>query len=167
MGCDPRSSSAVSRLLVAKRREAKPIPVLCESFAVASELAKLEGPAERLARAHWPGALTIVAPIAVELPWAVHQGTGMVGVRVPAHELCLGLIRECGGAITGTSANLSGRPSCRSADDAVEELGEVVDLILDGGYLSGRESTVVRLRGNAIEVLREGAVRVSDEVEHK
>ncbi|HUI86877.1 MAG TPA: L-threonylcarbamoyladenylate synthase [Nitrososphaerales archaeon] len=167
LGCDPRNSDAVSRLFQAKRREPKPIPILCDGFETAASLVVLDGAAKKLAEANWPGALTIVAPVRVELPYPVHQGTGMVGVRVPAHAVCLDLIRICGGSITGTSANLSGRPACRSAEEAISELGEEVDLVLDGGYLTGRESTVVRFGEKGIEVLREGAVRVTDEVEHK
>lgn len=164
IGCNPMSEDSVERLFRAKRREAKPIPILCDSFDTAASVVDLNAAAQRLAKAHWPGALTIVAPVRTEFPRAIHQGTGMVGVRVPAHELCLRLIRTCEGTLTGTSANLSGRPPCRSLEEAISQLGEDIDLFLDGGYLSGLESTVVRLEGERIEVLREGGIRVSDEV---
>lgn len=167
LGCNPRNSEAVERLFRAKKREAKPIPILCDCLGTAASVVDLSGPAERLAKAFWPGALTIVAPARIEFPRAIHQGSRMVGVRVPAHELSLRLIRDSGGTITGTSANLSGHAPCRSAEQAISELGAAVDLVLDGGYLSGRESTVVRLDGERIEVLREGGVRVTDKVAYK
>jgi L-threonylcarbamoyladenylate synthase len=167
LGCNPRSEEAVERLFVVKQREGKPIPILCDGMDSAKAAVFLSEAAERLAKRFWPGALTIVAPARIELPYPVHQGTGMVGVRVPDHELCLSLIRECGGTLTGTSANLSGRPPCRSAEEALAEFRSSVDLILDGGMLHAIESTVVRLDGERIEVLREGGVRVKDELTHQ
>jgi L-threonylcarbamoyladenylate synthase len=163
LGADPHDSAAVEEVFAAKRREAKPIPVLCESFEKASELVDLSGAAGRLARMYWPGALTVVAPMRVKMPSALDQGTGMLGVRVPALESCLALLGECGGALTGTSANISGMPPCRSAAEALKELGERVDLILDGGRLTGASSTVVKVGPGGIEAIREGPVRVPEE----
>ena len=77
--------------------------------------------------------------------------------------LCVSLIEACGGWLTGTSANLSGSPSARTATEAARQLGNNVDLILDGGKLEGLESTVVRAVGDGIQVLRMGLVRVTDE----
>jgi L-threonylcarbamoyladenylate synthase len=73
------------------------------------------------------------------------------------------LIETCGGWLTGTSANLSGLPSARTAAEAASQLGDRVDLILDGGKLEGLESTVVRVVDDGIQVLRMGQVRVTDE----
>lgn len=166
LGVDPTNASAVARLFAAKSREAKPIPVLCDGLASAGRVAKLDGAAIALARRYWPGALTMVVPMKASLPFEVHQGTGMVGVRVPDSELCLSLVRLCGGSLTGTSANVSGRPPCTSAREAEEELGAVVDLILDGGRADGIPSTVVKVSSGRIEVLREGPVRVNQKVIH-
>lgn len=68
------------------------------------------------------------------------------------------LIRGVGGYITGTSANISGRPPCRSAGEVRRFLGKRVDLILDGGTLDALESTVVRVGGHGVEVLRRGSI---------
>jgi L-threonylcarbamoyladenylate synthase len=162
LGCDPKNEAAVERLFAAKRREPKPIPILCDSLESAVRCGSLSETALELALDFWPGALTIVAPMRESLPRAIHQGTGEVGLRVPDSRLCMELISQCGGTITGTSANVSGRPSCRRAEEAARELGKSVDLILDGGSLEGRESTVVRVRGSVIEVLRKGTVRVGE-----
>jgi L-threonylcarbamoyladenylate synthase len=115
-----------------------------------------------LAKEFWPGALTIVAPALTDFPYRIHQGAGALGVRVPGLALCRQLVASCEGVLTGTSANLSGRRPCRSAGEAEKELGDAVDLILDGGSLAGTESTVVRVTGRGIEVLRQGAVRVKE-----
>ncbi len=173
LGCDPSSDEAVGRLFKAKGREAKPIPVLCADADVAERLVELNDTARRLAKVHWPGALTIVAPLKKKrrtgrggerskLSPLLDQGTGFLGVRVPGSEPCRELAAKAGGAITGTSANLSGRPSCRTAAEVVDSLDGRVELVIDGGELTGRESTVVKVSGGTVEVLREGSVRIQE-----
>jgi len=164
LGCDPRSDKAVGRLFEAKNRQAKPVPVLCASPEVARKLVELNSAATKLANLHWPGPLTIVAPLkkGSKLSHLLDQGSGHLGVRVPRSELCLALARKVGGAITGTSANLSGEPSCRTAAQVVESLGGRIELVIDGGTLRGRESTVVKATGETVEVLREGSVRIQE-----
>jgi len=164
LGCDPRSDKAVGRLFEAKNRQAKPVPVLCASAEVAKRLVELNSPATRLARLHWPGPLTIVAPLkkGSKLSALLDQGSGYLGVRVPRSDLCLELAGKVGGAITGTSANLSGQPSCRTAAQVVASLDGRIKLVIDGGTLRGRESTVVKASGETVEVLREGSVRIQE-----
>jgi L-threonylcarbamoyladenylate synthase len=158
LGCDPFDAAAVVRLIEVKERESKPIPVLCASEEDAAKLVDLGPKGLELARKHWPGALTIVAQLKVELPQVLNQGSGWLGVRVPADEVAISLARGCGGYITGTSANLSGRPSCRSAGEVAASLGDRIDAIIDGGARGGTESTVVRVDGESVEVLRRGSV---------
>ena len=164
LGCDPSSDEAVGRLFEVKNRQAKPVPLLCADSGVAENLVDLNGVARKLAELHWPGALTIVAPIKKEsnLSPLLDQGSGHLGVRVPDSEVCLALAGKVGGAITGTSANLSGRPSCRTAAQVVESLDGRIQLVIDGGELRGKESTVVRVSGGTVEVLREGSVRIQE-----
>ncbi len=164
LGCDPRNEGAVRRLFKAKERAAKPVPVLCSSAGKAAELVELRGIALNLAKKHWPGALTIVAPLRVSLPSALSQGTPNLGVRVPDHPGCLRLIESCGGWLTGTSANLSGKPSAKTAREAAGQLGTSVDLILDGGPSSGKESTVLQVVGDTVTILRTGPVGVGNEM---
>ena len=167
LGCDPTNEDAVRRLLKAKKRDQRPIPVLCSSNGAALELVKMNQRSLELTRRFWPGALTIVAPLKRSLPFPLHQGSGTLGVRVPAMPLCITLIEACGGWLTGTSANLSGSASARTAAEAASQLGDHVDLILDGGRLEGLESTVVREVDDGIQVLRVGPVRVTDETRER
>jgi len=164
LGCDPTNEDAVGRLFEAKGRGSKPVSVLCSSTERAEELVELRGRALELARAHWPGALTIVAPLRVPLPRLLTQGESNLGVRIPDLVACLELIESCGGWLTGTSANLSGRQPARTASEAAIQIGESVDLILDGGPLGGRESTVVQVVGDTVTILRTGPVGVGDEM---
>jgi len=158
LGCDPMNGLAAERLFTIKGRGGKPVPVLCDGFDSASRLVRLSGVALRLAKKYWPGALTIVLPLMMELPELIHQGSGTLAVRVPNSRRCLELISACGGYLIGTSANKSGKPACRTAHEALRSIGEEVDLILDGGRLSEKESTVVKVSGNRVELLRSGAV---------
>jgi len=176
LACDPFSPAAVERLFEAKEREAKPVPVLCSGTDAAERLVAFGEAASALARRHWPGALTIVAPMKDEalrtVVRTIHQGTGWLGVRVPDHRVVTALSEKVGGCVTGTSANLSGRPPCRSAEEVAEALGDRVDGIIDGGYLEGLESTVVKVVGGTVEVLRRGSIaieqgRTSQESQHQ
>lgn len=163
LGCDPTNENAVWRLQEAKKRDQKPIPVLCSSNDAAMKLVKMDKKALELTRQFWPGALTIVAPLKRTFPFPLHLGSGTLGVRVPAMPLCVILIEACGGWLTGTSANLSGSVPARTAAEAASQLGDKVDLILDGGRLEGFESTVIREVNGGIQVLRMGPIRVTDE----
>jgi len=165
LGCDPLNHAAVRRLFDAKGRESKPVPVLCASTERAEELVKLSGAAAELARKYWPGALTIVATLRRPLPPQLTQGGEYLGVRVPAHSGCLELIAACGGWLTGTSANRSGNPPARSAGEALDELGNSVDFVLDGGRLTGQESTVVKIADGELTILRTGPIGVGNERE--
>jgi L-threonylcarbamoyladenylate synthase len=165
LGCDPLNHAAVRRLFEAKGRESKPVPVLCASAEKAEELVELSGRATELAREYWPGALTIVATRRRPLPPQLTQRGEYLGVRVPAHSGCLELIAACGGWLTGTSANRSGKPSARTAGEALDELGDSVNFVLDGGRVSGQESTVVKVVGNEVTILRTGPIGVGNERE--
>ena len=164
LGCDPKNDKAVRMLFEVKSREAKPIPVLCAGLRDAEKLVSLNETALRLAELHWPGALTIVAPLTKDggLSRFLHQGDGYLGVRVPDSEACADLARGVGGAVTGTSANISGRPPCRTAKEVMESLGEKIQLVVDGGMLRGMASTVIKVSGTTVEVLREGSVRIQE-----
>jgi len=165
LGCDPLNHAAVRRLFEAKGRESKPVPVLCASTKKADELVKLTGRAAELAMEYWPGALTIVAMLRRPVPPQLTQGGEYLGVRVPAHSGCLELIAACGGWLTGTSANRSGKPSAKSAGEALDELGDSVDFVLDGGRTTGQESTVVKVVGEEVTILRTGPIGVGNERE--
>ena len=164
LGCDPSSDQAVEALFKVKNRQAKPVPVLCADSGVAEKIVELNSVARKLAGLHWPGALTIVAPLkkGSKLSPLLHQGSGYLGVKVPDSEVCRELARKVGGAITGTSANLSGQPSCRTAAQVVASLDGRVQLVIDGGTLRGKESTVVSVSVATVEVLREGSVRIQE-----
>jgi len=113
--------------------------------------------AHDLIQTFWPGPLTLILPRAEALPAGVTAGLDTVAVRMPAHPVALALIRAAGTPIAAPSANLFGRTSPTTAQHVLDDLGERVDLILDGGPTPiGVESTVLDLSGEKPAILRPG-----------
>ena len=159
LGCHPFNRDAVKRVADVKRRSKGNFPVLVGSIERAKELGRVDGDAETLALRFWPGSLTIVVSSRAEFPPRVVGSDCMVGLRVPGRRDTLDLILMCGGSLVGTSANISGAPSIRQAEEALKTFSGKVDLVLDGGSLSkSSESTVVRVADKRVDILREGAV---------
>jgi len=163
LGCDPLNARAVRRVFEVKGRGARPLPVLASSIEDIGRIAELSDAALRLAEAFWPGPLTLVLPRKPVLPSVLTCGLPSVGVRIPGHGFAIELVRACGGLLVGTSANKSGRPPPRTAREALEELGGLVELVIDGGPTPlGIPSTVLDLTGPEPKLLREGPVKIGD-----
>ncbi|MBI2165987.1 MAG: threonylcarbamoyl-AMP synthase [Chloroflexi bacterium] len=164
LGVHPYIASAVQRVFDIKGRPKElALPLLLAEIAELEQVA-LEVPplAWRLAQTFLPGALTLVLRKRPKVPDIVTGGKSTVAVRVPDYTSLRDLVRRLGAPITGTSANLSGRPGCRTAGEVADQLGGLVDLIIDGGPCRhGVESTVVDLTGPDPRVLREGAIPVA------
>ncbi|HID91344.1 TPA: threonylcarbamoyl-AMP synthase [Candidatus Bathyarchaeota archaeon] len=159
LGCDPFNVRAVRRLIAAKRRPRKPLPVLASSIKDAERIAALTGRARMLALKFWPGSLTIVLRKREALPDVVTAGRGTVALRIPSNRIALRLTELSGGLLVGTSANISGGKPPITAAEAERELGDAVDVIIDGGPSSLRKpSTVVDATGEEIRLLREGPI---------
>ncbi|HSL93209.1 MAG TPA: L-threonylcarbamoyladenylate synthase, partial [Bacillota bacterium] len=115
--------------------------------------------AEKLANAFWPGPLTMVLPRRATVPDEVTAGLDTVAVRMPDHPLALALISAAGSPLVAPSANRSGRPSPTSAEHVVDDLGESIDAVLDGGECEvGLESTVIGFAPGRVIIFRPGAV---------
>lgn len=163
LGCNPFDSSALQRLVEVKKRANGSLPILVNSMASARKLGELNKTSMKLAGRFWPGPLTLVVPSKEQMPSLVTDGTSSVGIRIPKHETALSLLNSCGGRLIGTSANISGHPSHLIANEVLSELGDHVDLVLEGGPApSGKESTVAKVIGSGVEVLREGAISRDD-----
>ena len=115
--------------------------------------------ARLLAERFMPGALTLVLPRAESVPDIVSGPNNSVAVRIPDHPIALALVRGVGAPLTGTSANLSGRPSALTAEEVNTQLYGRIELIIDGGRCPGGiESTIIDLTGADPVILREGAI---------
>ncbi|CAN5748874.1 hypothetical protein BH23CHL5_BH23CHL5_08540 [soil metagenome] len=150
---------AIDRIFALKGRSvAKPIPILLASIDflhIVSQNRDLKIMA--LLDEFWPGPLTLAIPSETALPSGVTGADGYVAIRVPNHPIAIEVIGKAGGAVACTSANPSGQPPARSAEEVATYFGETVDVILDGGQTpGGAASTVAALRGGNLEILREG-----------
>jgi L-threonylcarbamoyladenylate synthase len=118
---------------------------------------------QKLAEAFWPGGLTLVVDASNRVPLKVTANTGKVALRWPKSPVVEQLIDEFGGPITGTSANISGFPACANTEQLMKQLGLRLPLVLDAGETGmGLPSTIIGLRDDNWEVLREGAIPVSE-----
>jgi L-threonylcarbamoyladenylate synthase len=115
--------------------------------------------AEKLARAFWPGPLTLVLPRSKDIPEIVTAGGPTVGVRWPSHPFIQAVIRECGFPLAAPSANLSNELSPTNASHVRKSLGHKIPLIVDGGQSQvGIESTVLDLTATPPRLLRPGMI---------
>ncbi|MEM8643512.1 MAG: L-threonylcarbamoyladenylate synthase [Pseudomonadota bacterium] len=166
LGADARNASAVAGIFAAKDRpHFNPLIVHVSALDAAETLAVFNDAARALANAFWPGPLTIVAPKKPSCGIAdlVTAGLDTIAVRVPDHPIAQALLEVSGVPIAAPSANRSGRISPTDASHVAAELGDIPDLILDGGPCArGLESTVVSTTGDEPVLLRLGAVPRSE-----
>jgi len=164
LGADALSGAAVARVFAAKGRPSNnPLIVHVDSIAMAKRVVQSwpEG-AEALAKAFWPGPLTIVLPKAECVPGLVTGDGPNVAVRAPKHPIALALIGAFGGPMVGPSANKSGFVSPTTAWHVHQEFADADVMVLDGGACEvGIESTVVSLVGSP-RVLRPGAISAAE-----
>lgn len=158
----------IERLFDIKRRPPdKGIMLLLDGADQAPQIGVMTPAAEALASACWPGGLTVVVPQRADLPLpaALTAGAPTIGLRVPDHGAPRALARGVGPLPT-TSANVSGLPEARDAEEIRDQLGGVLDLILDGGAAhGGPASTVVDCTGPLPRILRIGEVPLARVVE--
>ena len=161
LGANALDIRAIAKIYSAKGRPPEsPLIVHVDSIAMARGLVR-EWPPEAgaLAQRFWPGPLTLVLPKQPVIPDSVTAGLDTVGIRMPANEIALALIRAAGVPIAAPSANRFTELSATTAAHVRQSLGKHVAMILDGGRTTvGIESTVVSLAGSRAVLLRLGMV---------
>lgn len=163
IGADAFAPRAVAALLAAKGRGRQmPPPVLVAGPGTVDGLCTdVPDEARRLMTAFWPGALTIILPSAPSLAWDLGDTKGTVAVRMPDHPAALALLARTG-PLAVSSANVTGSPAARTADEARDQLGGVVGLYLDGGSAPGGvASTIVDATSDVVRVVRTGAIEAA------
>jgi L-threonylcarbamoyladenylate synthase len=153
------SAAALDRILALKGRSDRAGFIgLIARPEDASRWASVEDAAERLLRAHWPGALTLVLDALPEAPAALRSTDGTIALRCPGSSFLRAVVAALdAGPVLSTSANLPGTAPPTRVEDAPPGMAE---LIVDGGTLAGTPSTVVRVSPSGIQVLRSGAVAI-------
>ncbi|MGH8616187.1 MAG: L-threonylcarbamoyladenylate synthase [Burkholderiales bacterium] len=161
LGCDAANPDAIRRLYAAKGRPADHPVIVHVADVVQMPLwaRDIPAPAYTLAAKFWPGPLTLILKKQPQVTGLVTGGQDSVGLRVPAHPVAHALLAAFGGGIAAPSANKFGRVSATRADDVRRDLGDAVDVVLDGELPEvGIESTIVDLTGAGPRVLRPGAI---------
>jgi L-threonylcarbamoyladenylate synthase len=160
LGANALDERAVRKIFEAKGRPPdNPLILHVSCAGEASRYADVTPEAFALMERFWPGPLTVVLRSAGSVPRSARGGLDTVALRAPANKIALAMIRESGLPIAGPSANKSGRPSPTRAIDVSQDIGDSVEMILDGGETRiGVESTVVDATEPRLAILRPGAV---------
>ena len=141
------------------RAYSNPIHIAVSSMEAAEKYALLNKTAEHLAHSFLPGALTLVLPKKEIIPSLLVAGLETIGIRIPDNRVILDLAAMTNLPITATSANLSGQSSPLTAEEVDSQLGGKIKYIINGGKCpGGKESTLVDVTGEAVVLLREGAI---------
>ncbi|MEA3408510.1 MAG: L-threonylcarbamoyladenylate synthase [Chloroflexota bacterium] len=165
VGCDLWQPGAIAHLYWAKRRPRRmPIPVLVCAPKEVDQVAQDIPPSfEEVASRFWPGGLTLILPRRPCVPSILCAGGPTIAVRMPAHRWALKWIKSAGGALAVSSANLSGRATATTAQEALSNLRGRVAVIIDGGECpGGMASTIVDLTQDPPVVLRMGPLGLDD-----
>ena len=165
LGADASNPAAVAKIFAAKGRPADhPLIVHIPGIEHLERWAReIPATAYALAKAFWPGPLTLILKRQPNVPDAVTGGQDTVGVRVPGHPLALELLKVFDGGVAAPSANRFGHVSPTTAQHVHDELGDSVAMVLDGGPCRvGIESTIVDLTGPQSLILRPGMIAAAD-----
>jgi L-threonylcarbamoyladenylate synthase len=161
LGVNAADEEAIQRLFaIKKRRGDQPILILIHSIGVLGQyVAFIPEIAVKLIGQFWPGGLTLIFEAGSNLSPLLTACTGKIGIRLSSHPVATALVKAVGEPITGTSANISGKPACVNAVEVLHSLGKGVNLILDGGSTKGAPgSTILDITVSPPKILRQGIV---------
>lgn len=167
LAVDPDCAPAVTKLFVVKnRQEYKPLLLLIEKKEqLENVVQKVPAAYCPLIKKYWPGPLTLIFQAKKTVNLQITGNTGTVGIRISPHPVAQELVKRMGKPITATSANISGLPPARTAQDVVEMLGDSIDYIVDGGQTeAGLCSTILNVQKGKLRLLRRGQIDLSEEL---
>lgn len=158
--CRAKDTTAAERLYATKSREHKPGTLIAANVDQLVDLGLKKRYLTAVAD-YWPNPLSVIIPCGKELAY-LHQGKDSLAVRIPANDHIRALLEKTGVLLT-TSANKPGEPTAINIDEAERYFDGGIDFYVDGGTIADHlPSTVIRIVDDAIEVLREGAVKIDE-----
>jgi len=167
LGCDARDHDAVAKVFMIKQRpHDMTVPLIVSSLEMAEQFADFSEKARELAKQYWPGPLTLVLPVkaGVELSHLTIAQDNTIAIRVSSNPVAHELAEQLGAPIVSTSANLNGGKVCYSTTAALAQLREHWDsigfIINEGDLAPEAPSTIVRVKGDLVEVLRQGEIKL-------
>jgi L-threonylcarbamoyladenylate synthase len=161
---DPFNLRAISGVFRAKGREIhRSLPFLVADYLMVEELAtELSNRFYLLARRFWPGPLTLIVPAGCKVPLKATGNTGRLAVRQSKSAVAAALIALLNQPLIGTSANISGSPTCRSGIEVFGMMDGRVDLVLDGGLCTSEGATTVDITEPYWRMIKAGAIEEKD-----
>lgn len=163
LGADALNKEAVRRIFKVKGRSFnKPLSILIgKKEELSKYVQEIPKSAQVLIERFWPGPLTLILRASLLISDNIIKGeNNTIGIRMPNGRVALEIVKTSGVSLACPSANLSGRPSPTKAEEVIKDLGEKIDLILDGGETKiGVESTVLNLTSSPPTILREGVLK--------
>ncbi len=164
LAADVTNIQAIERVFWIKgRRGSEALPIFISEVGEIDKYATgISEMAYKLSDAFWPGPLTMVLNSTNFVPEIVRGGMSTVAIRIPDHWVPREIIRLLGRPITGTSANKSGEPSLTHANQVQKQLGNDLELLIDGGPSGGMESTIIDLTVEQPIILRKGALEIGE-----
>jgi L-threonylcarbamoyladenylate synthase len=161
LGVDATNETAIQKIFTVKGRDFKnPISLIVrQTDDIYPLVTEVPETAKKLMAAFWPGALTIVFSASDKVSPLLTAESGKIGLRVSSHPVALKLVQKAKNPLTATSANLSGAPECVKAADVLEQIGDKIDAIIDGGQTQGgKASTIIDVTSDPPVILRQGAL---------
>ncbi len=161
LGADGQIEDAIKKIFLIKGRNFKnPISVIIgNANDVRGLVEEIPEFALHLMEKFWPGALTIIFKASPDVSPLLTAGTGKIGIRLSSHPVATALANKLGHPITATSANLSGKHECTSADEVIQGIGDQIDAVMDGGQTPGGSgSTIIDVTTDPPVILREGII---------
>ena len=165
LGADALNLDAVEKVFQLKGRDpTNPIPVLIAGREMLKALVtEVPALAEKLMAKFWPGPLTLVLAARKDIPSALLNADGGIGVRISSQPIATELVRALGCPLTATSANPSGLAPARTVQQAKNYFAGKINLFIDAGKLTSRTgSTVVEISANGVRIIREGEIGRSE-----
>jgi len=162
LGCDIFNRKGVKKIFQIKQRDSrKPFSFICTDLAEISNYAQVSNFAFKIMKRYLPGPYTFVLEATKIVPDSLSTKQKTVGVRIPDNRICQEIVRQLGHPLVTTSANLSGETAPQDPRQIDENMGRMVDMVIDGGISLGEGSTVISLVDDKIEVLRQGCGDIS------
>ena len=162
MGCDIYNKKGIQRIYQIKQRDKrKPFSFICPDLATIAAYANVSNYAFKIMKRHLPGPYTFVLEATREVPDLLVTKQRTVGVRIPDNNIALEIVRQLGHPLVTTSANITQQQTYEDPSLIQDNMGSQLDMVIDGGMLSGDPSTVISLVNDKVNVVRHGCGDIS------
>ena len=162
IGCDITSKKSVEKIYNMKQRDrAKPFSFICSDLKNISEYAKVSNYAYKTMKRLLPGPYTFILEGSRPLPRIMVSKRKTAGIRVPDHRICIEIVRELGNPIISTSATSPDKTVFDDPSFIDDHYGHQIDLVIDGGPVPSKPSSIISLIGDEPEIIREGLGDIS------